>query len=486
MQREEEPDFKSLLDKIRRYNPKADLARIEKAFAFAEEVHYGQKRVSGDAFISHPLAVAHLITDLKLDEDSIVAALLHDTVEDSQEKIKPETIEKRFGLDVALIVDGVTAFRETTKKFLVHQESIDNFRKLLLASVDDVRVLIIRLADKLHNGRTISFLSAEKQRKFAQRAFHLYSPLAEFVSLVVYKRELDDIAFKIIYPAEYSNLRESLKIGERKRQKILNDLIKQVRLKLEENKIKPMDVFGRVKGLWSIRQKVRKCIKEGKITKSDPSVVLDQIGVTILMKDIPTCYAALGIVHLNWQYLSNEFDDYISHPKLNNYQAIQTTVFWGGKTAEIQIKTPEMHKHNEFGPASHIAYKVAGGRSVSSFSYDWVKELSSWKNGIRHSRFKVKVFEDYVYVLTPKGDIFRLEKGSTPVDFAYRLHTDLGHSCCGAKVNGKMVRLDYHLKNGEVVEIISRDSKKLPSSGWLEFVKMKETKNKIRKGLVSS
>lgn len=475
--------LENLLKKIKRYNHKADLEKIKKAYDFAKSIHSNQKRASGEPFIIHPLAVAELVVDLNLDEDSVCAALLHDVIEESEGKVTLSDIEKNFGLEIALIVDGLTNFRETVKRFPVHRESLDNLRKLLLASVDDIRVLIVRLADKIHNGRTIKFLPKDRQKKFAQRVFSIYSPLAEFISLWVFKRELEDIAFKVLYPDDYLWLKKNLKSSQEKSEKILEKLIKEINEALAGRKINGVDIFGRTKGLWSTWCKIQKYVESGRISRKDSSVVLDVIGVSVLVDDVDTCYAVLGVIHSIWEYLPDSFDDYISRPKPNGYQALQTTVLVNDTFAEVQIKTRKMHEYNEFGPASHIAYKIAGGKNVSNYSYGWVKELVRWKNGEKQRQFKIRVFEKYVYILTPKGDIIQLQKEATPIDFAYRIHTSLGNSCRGVKVNEKMVRLDYELQNGDLVEILVNPRQKHPKQKWLEFAKTKEARDKIKKAL---
>jgi GTP diphosphokinase / guanosine-3',5'-bis(diphosphate) 3'-diphosphatase len=475
----------SLLKTVGEYNPEADLDKIKEAYFFAEKVHQGQKRLSGKPFVNHALSVAQLVAGLNLDENSIVAAMLHDILDECKTNVKLEEVEEKFGLDVALLVDGVSNFRQAARKFPIHQESIDQFRKFLLASVEDVRVLIIRLSDKVHNARTLEYLPVESQERFAKRIFHLYSPLAEYAGLGAYKRELDDKAFEVLYPEEFEWLCGELKADRKKRKELVKDLKERIRKELGSKQIRYKKVFGRAKGLWSTYNKIQRYLNEGKITEKDPSAVLDQIGLTVLLPDIPSCYAALGVIHTKWEFLREELDDYIARPKPNGYRAIQTTIKWKNNlTAEIQIKTPEMHEYNEFGPASHIAYKVMGGKSISDYSYQWVKELVSWRDGGEHKRYKVKVFEDYVYCLTPKGDILQLRKGSTPVDFAYQIHTDLGHSCCGAKVNDRLVKLNYRLKNGDLVEIMSDDKRKKPNRDWLEFVKTKEAEKRIRSKLI--
>jgi GTP pyrophosphokinase len=472
-----------LFEKIEQYNPDFDKQRIKSAYQFAQQVHQGQERLSGKPFLSHSLEVAKLVAELKLGDNSIMAAILHDVLDEGKKEVTLEELEKEFGVEVALLVDGVSTFRQAAHKFPMHQESVEYFQKFLLASVDDIRVLLIRLADKVHNSRTIEALPEKQQERFAKRVLHLYSPLAEYAGLGAYKRELDDKAFAILYLQDFKWLRKKLAKGKKRRKDSLKELIAEVENILNKKNIVYERIYGRAKGYWSIWKKIRKYLRKGKITKRDPSAVLDQIGVTILAQDINHCYAALGVVHSNWNHLPEEFDDYVSNPKPNGYRSIQTTIQWHEGTAEVQIKTPQMHEFNEFGPASHIAYKIAGGKSKPSEEFNWVKELVSWKEGEKRKQYQVQVFADYVYVLTPKGDILQLPKGATPVDFAYQIHTELGNLCGRAKVNGEMVKLDHQLKSGDVVEIIPVKERKSPPDHWLDFVVTEKAKRKIRKNL---
>lgn len=475
--------MKDLIDQIEKYNPDFDRQRIEQAYHFAQQVHQGQKRLSGKPFLSHSLEVAKLAAKLRLGENSIMAALLHEALDEGKNDVSLEDLENDFGVEVALLVDGVSTFRQAAHKFPLHQESIDYFQKFLLASVDDIRVLLIRLSDKVHNARTIEALPKDQQERFAKRVFHLYSPLAEYAGLGAYKRELDDKAFEILYPKDFKWLRKKMAKGKKRRRESLDDLIQEIKQVLDEKNIDYDRVYGRAKGYWSIWKKIKRYFKKGKITKRDPSAVLDQIGVTILAPDINHCYAALGVVHSNWNHIPEEFDDYISNPKPNGYRSIQTTIQWQEGTAEVQIKTKEMHEFNEFGPASHIGYKITGDKSKQAGKYNWVKELVSWKEGEKRKHYQVQVFADYIYVLTPKGDILQLPKSATPVDFAYRIHTELGNLCGRAKVNGKMVKLDHQLKSGDVVEIMPVKERKSPPRDWLDFVVTDKAKRKIRKNL---
>lgn len=473
--------LEEILGEIRKKEIACDPEKIRNAYLFAEKAHKGQRRKSGDPFITHPAFVAYLAVLLGLDESSIVASLLHDVLEDTS--ISLRQIEEKFGVEVALIVEGLTCFKKAGRQLENLGEPIDNFQKMLLSSVDDVRILIIRLCDKLHNALTIEYLPERKQKQFAQELFRIYAPLAEYVGLGFFKRELEDVAFAILYPKKYRWIKEVLKNYEESREKRLSAIIRRIKKALVKNKIKYEAIYGRRKGLWSLYQKTKRYVEQGRITWENPKEVLDQVGVTIIVPDIPSCYAALGVVHRRFHYIPEEFDDYISSPKPNGYRAIQTTVYFNRSTAEIQIKTEKMHEYNEFGPASHIAYKVAGGKSVGDFSYSWVKELVSWKNRKRTNRFKVKVFDRFVFVVTPKGDVIQLPKGSTPLDFAYYIHTHLGDYCQGVLVNGKLVGLSYTLKNGDLVEILKSKKRVGPKHHWLDLVKTKYAKRIIRKRL---
>jgi len=472
-----------LIEEIKKQKIRADLKTIRRAYAFAQKAHQGQKRLSGEDFIYHPLFVAYIIVKMGLGEDSITAALLHDAVEDSSVSIRQ--IEDKFNLEVALVVDGLTQVRKTVKKFGIHQEPIAGFRKMLLASIEDIRVLIIRLADKLHNGLTIESLPLAKQKRYARAIFYLYAPLAEYAGLGYFKRELEDIAFAIEYPREYRQVVRGLKQSQGEREKEILQLSKEISSLLKDKKISFIRIYGRRKGFYSIWKKMEKYVLEGKTKKPNINHILDKIGITIIVPSIPSCYVALGAIHQRWPFLEEKLDDYVSRPKLNGYQAIQTTVKTGKDIVEIQIKTRQMHQYNEFGPASHIAYKAAGGKPVTDVSYSWIEKLARWKRkGERN--YRIKVFNQFVYVVTPKGDVVQLEKGGTPLDFAYKIHTHLGESCQGAKVNDKMVRLNHRLENGDLVEIIRRKISTGPKRDWLGWVKMKETKKAIKKGLKKS
>jgi GTP pyrophosphokinase len=474
-----------ILGEVKRKGSTADVAKIKKAYFFARRAHQGQKRKSGHPFITHPAYVAYLAASLGLDESSIIASLLHDCLEDSN--VDLDKVEKRFGLEVALIVEGMTAFKRAGRRLENLGESMANFQKMLISSVDDIRVLIIRLADKLHNALTVEYLPPKRRKQFAQGLLRIYAPLAEYVGLGFFKRELEDIAFSILYPKEYAWLKTTLSNYEESREKRLAIISKRLKKALLKNKIRYESIYGRRKGLWSLYQKMKRYVAQGRITWEDPREILDQVGITIIVPDIPACYAALGVVHRLYHYLPEEFDDYISSyissPKPNGYRSIQTTVRFGRSTAEIQIKTFKMHEYNEFGPASHIAYKASGGRSVTDFSYSWVRQLVSWKDNRRRNRFKLRVFDQFVYVVTPKGDVIQLPKGSTPLDFAYHIHTRLGDYCRGALVNGKMVELSSVLENGDMVEILKAKRKIGPKPDWLNLVKTGLAKRIIRRRL---
>lgn len=472
----------SLFRKILKYNQQADIKKIRQAYDFAKKIHKNEKRISGEPVIKHLLKIGHLLVDLKIDDISIMAGLMHRTLKSDKDMLNK--IDEKFGTEVALIVNGLNNLSSSTKKFSIQKENIKNFRKLLIASTDDIRILIIRLTNKILDGRTASWLPKEKQARFAKRIFYLYGPLSEFIGLHIYKKELEDIAFNILFPDDYKWITKKLATSKKQGERDIKNIIKSIEQVLSEKKIKYIDIFGRSKGRWSTWNKIKKYIKSGKIIYKDATVILDRIGITILLKDVPSCYLVLGIIHSLWPYSKEKFNDYISQPKPNKYMAIHTNVQFEKKIIEIQIKTTKMHEHNEFGPASHIAYKIKGNKSVVDYSYKWAKDLILWKDKSKTQHFKLKVFQDCVYALTPKGDIIQLKKGSCSLDFAYKIHNGLGNACRGVKINKKMCKISQLIKNGDVVEIIkSREKNPRPSLDWIKIAQTKETKAKIKKAL---
>ncbi len=451
-----------------------EVTKIRYAFDYAAKAHVGQKRLSGEEYITHSLWVAKVVAQLSIGEEAIITALLHDTVD--EEKIKIDDIAREFGDEVALLVGGLTEVRDKTKTIVVHETNIEVFRKFLFSSVDDVRVLIIRLVNELHNGMTIEYLEHNQQVKFANKVFGIYSPIAEYVGLHYFKRLLDDMAFKILYPKEAENLVEDFKKSAKDEIKALVAIKETINKILELNKINNSLVEGRIKSLYSTYSKIK---------NKGYDRVKDRVGIRILTDSIEDCYTILGLLHAKYKYLPEEFDDYISNPKPNGYRSIQTTLSWKDKlTVEVQIRTEEMHEFNEFGPASHIAYKANEVR-VGGSGYAWVKELVNWqKNENEVKNYRIDVLSKFIYVFTPKGDTIQIPKGSCALDFAYRIHSDIGNHCYGVKINQKMAKISDELNNGDLVEVLTSKTV-FPNKNWLEIAQTPMARERIRKELAN-
>ena len=444
---------------------------IKKCYDFAEKAHLGQKRDSGQPYITHPAWIAKVTMQLQIGEEAVLAALLHDCVEDTN--IKIDQIAEEFGDEVALLVSGLTEVAKKTKGIEVNQLNIELFRKFLFSSVNDVRVLILRLIDKLHNGLTIQYISPERQLKYGKNILRVYGPVAEYVGLHFFKKMVEDIAFQIVYPKEAEELRKMFEDNRKNEIKALALVDKDLVELLKINNINEAIVEGRIKSLYSTFLKAQ---------KKGINRIKDRVALRILTENVADCYNILGLLHAKYNYLEDEFVDYIANPKPNGYRSIQTTVVWKEKlTVEIQIKTKAMHEFNEFGPASHIAYKLGTGVSDGGRGMEWVKDLVKWqKNDKDITNYRLHVLTDYIYVFTPKGDTLQLPSESTGLDFAYRIHTEVGDHCNGIKINGKMVKLDTQLKTGDVVEVLM--NKKLNvNKNWLEVAKTQWAREHIRR-----
>jgi GTP pyrophosphokinase len=444
---------------------------IKKCYDFAEKAHINQKRDSGDAYITHPAWIAKVVSQLHIGEEAILAALLHDCVEDTNVTI--DQIATEFGDEVALLVSGLTEVAKKTKGIEIDQPNIELFRKFLFSSVNDVRVLILRLIDKLHNGLTIKYISPERQLKYAKNILRVYGPVAEYVGLHFFKKMIEDIAFQIVYPKEAEELKEMIEANRKNEIKALalvkDDLIQLLKI----NNINDAIVEGRIKSLYSTFLKAQKKGKDR---------IKDRVALRILTENVADCYNILGLLHAKYKYLEDEFVDYIANPKPNGYRSIQTAVVWKEKlTVEIQIKTKEMHEFNEFGPASHIAYKLGTEAIGSSRGMEWVKDLVKWQKSDKDiNNYRLNVLTDYIYVFTPRGDTIQLPAKSTGLDFAYRIHTEIGDHCTGIKINGKMAKLESELKTGDLIEALI--NKKLNvNKNWLEIAKTQWAREHIRK-----
>jgi GTP pyrophosphokinase len=463
-------------EELRAHYPQADLAPVREAWRFALEAHGEQRRVSGEPYITHPLAVAHTLATLGLDPTAIQAALLHDIPEDTDYSMTD--IEERFGSEVSRLVDGVTKLSKFGARSHEEQQA-ESIRKMLLAMAEDIRVVLIKLADRLHNMRTISALPTAKQQRIARQTAEIYAPLAERLGIWQFKWELEDLAFKVLEPVQYRRLADQLESHRRAREAYVRRAMNALREALEAADIKA-DISGRPKHISSIWKKMqRKSAEFGEI--------YDVHAVRVLVEDLRDCYAALGVVHSMWRPIPGQFDDYIAMPKNNLYQSLHTAVIaLDGKPLEVQIRTHAMHRISEVGIAAHWRYKEG---SKSDRDYDaklaWVRQLMDWQRDVVDATefvegLKLDVFQDQVFVFTPRGDVKDLPAGATPLDFAYRIHTDVGHSCIGAKVNNRLVPLDYKLKNGDIVEIVTTKVAHGPSRDWLNIVQTGHAKEKIR------
>ena len=465
-----------LLAQIKKYINDPDLSIVEKAYFFAEEAHRGQFRYSGEPFIEHPLGVAFILAELELDIISIAAALLHDVVEDTG--VSSETIRAEFGEEIALLVDGVTKLSRL--KFQTREElQAENLRKMFIAMAEDIRVILIKLADRLHNMRTLKYLNKEKRIVKAQETLEIYAPLAHRLGISKLKWELEDLAFLFLEPEKYYEVARKVQANRAQREKdiqlaldILNNRLKEVGLKAE--------TYGRPKHLYSIYQKMKK--KEIEFEE-----IYDLTAVRIIVDTVRECYEVLGVVHELWKPIPGRFKDYIAMPKSNMYQSLHTTVIGPkGDPLEIQIRTPEMHRTAEYGIAAHWRYKEGKtGDQAFEEKLSWLRQLLEWQKELQEPQefmeaLKIDLFEDEVFVFTPKGDVISLPKGATPVDFAFSIHTEIGYSCIGAKVNGQIKPLDYRLQNGDIVEIQTTRVSTGPSRDWLNFVKTSKARSKIK------
>jgi GTP diphosphokinase / guanosine-3',5'-bis(diphosphate) 3'-diphosphatase len=465
--------FANLLEKVRQKDPE-DTDLLERAFEFAAEKHQLQTRKSGEPYLSHPLEVASILADLRLDVTTLCAALLHDVVEDTH--IPMTVITKRFGPDVARLVEGVT---KISRLDLVSPEvrQVESVRKMLLAMVTDVRVVLVKLADRLHNMRTLYFLPPEKQERIARETLDIYAPIAHRLGMGLIRGDLEDLAFKYLEPAAYHDLEKSVASRRKEFEKFLTETQDSIRKGLAENGI-PAEVEGRIKRLFSMHEKAKK-------QKRTLDQVYDLLAVRIVTDSVRNCYAALGVIHQMWRPVPGRFKDYIAMPRANLYQSLHTTVIDAGQPFEVQIRTQQMHRIAEQGVAAHWRYK--DGTKISENDDQrvvWMRQLVEWAREMREpseflSTLKVDLYPEEVYTFTPKGKVLALPRGGTPVDFAYTIHTEVGHQCVGAKVNGQIVPLRHPLSNGDVVEITTQIGHG-PSRDWLSFVRTSHARSKIR------
>ena len=457
--------------------PQADLTGVREAWLFAVEAHGTQKRASGEPYVSHPLAVARTLADFGLDPEAIQAALLHDIPEDTEYSLTD--IEERFGPSVAQLVDGVTKLSKFGKARTVEEQQAESIRKMLLAMAEDIRVVLIKLADRLHNMRTIAALPRDKQQRIARQTSEIYAPLAERLGIWQIKWELEDLSFKVLEPENYRRLAEQLETRRREREAYVKRALVVLSDALAKQGINA-ELSGRPKHISSIWRKMQR-------KSANFEEIYDVHALRVLVDEVGDCYAALGVVHSLWRPIPGQFDDYIAVPKNNLYQSLHTAVVAiDGKPLEVQIRTHSMHRVAEVGIAAHWRYKE-GGKFDKDYDAKlaWVRQLMDWQREVADATefvegLKLDLFQDQVFVFTPRGDVKDLPAGSTPLDFAYRIHTDVGHSCIGAKINNRLVPLDYKLRNGDIVEIVTTKTLHGPSRDWLKIVQTGHAKEKIR------
>src|SRR3954447_3082162 len=480
--RSTDPDIpalkETLLASLRRHHPQGDLDIASRAFDLAVDAHAGRRGPSGEPYVTHPIASAQILADLGIDPTAVAAGLLHDVPEDTEYSLAD--VEERFGAEVAHLVDGVTKL----SKFSTHsheQQQAENIRKMFLAMAEDIRVVLIKLADRLHNMRTLGALKTDKQQRIARQTMEIYAPLAERLGIWQTKWELEDLSFKALEPESYRELAKLLDTRRKGRESYIERAIEELRPRLEAAGIKA-ELQGRPKHIYSIWKKMqRKGAEFGEI--------YDVYAIRLLVDDVRDCYAALGTVHALWRPIPGQFDDYIAVPKNNLYQSLHTAVIaLDGKPLEIQIRTHAMHQVSEVGIAAHWRYKEG---SKAERDYDaklaWLRQLMEWQRDVSESDateflegIKLDIFQDQVFVFTPRGDVKDLPAGATPLDFAYRIHTDVGHRTIGAKVNNRLVPLDYRLKNGDIVEIVTTKGEHGPSRDWMNIVRTSHAREKIR------
>lgn len=458
---------------------------IRRAYEFAEKAHRGTKRLRGEPYLDHCIEVAKYVSDWSLGETAIAAALLHDVVEDTEYTLK--NIEKEFGLEIANLVDGLTKIETMEYPEKADSESL---RKILISSTKDLRILLVKLADRLSNMRTVESLPPERKKKYAWETAEIYAPLAYRLGMQKLSGDLEDMAFPFIYPDEYKWLTKEVKDDYSERQEYAEKVVPIVTKSLKEHKIEPVSIDSRAKRYYSLYKKLLRY-------DMDMSRVYDLVALRIVVQTVEECYAALGAIHQLWQPMPNRFKDYIARPKPNGYRSLHTTVFaLDNKILEIQIRTKEMHEENELGIAAHWAYQQVKSSAEKNKKWTgvkdksemlWMEQLSNWQKHANDEddfleSLKVDFFKDRIFVLTPQNDIIDLPAGATPVDFAYRIHSDVGDNCVGAKVNGKIAPLDYELQTRDVVDIITQKNRK-PSEDWLRFVKTSLAKKHIREVL---
>ena len=471
-------NFKDIKQVILEKRPEANLATLEKAYDFAVLAHAGQKRLDGSDYVQHAIETAYTLAQMNLDLNTIAAGLLHDVPEDTPVTI--ETIEKEFGSEIAKLIKGITKLGKLKYRGL--ERYAENLRKMFVAMAEDVRVILIKLADRLHNLSTLDALPPVKQQRIARETLEIYSPIANRLGMGEIKGRLEDMAFKYVYPEEYAWVIKTAKTRIEEQMIYVKNIISEVKTLLKNNDISLLAIHGRAKHYYSLYCKLLR-------KDMDVAKVYDLVAIRIIVPDVATCYQVLGLIHAGWKPMPGRIKDYIAQPKPNGYRSLHTTVFGkDGRIIEFQIRDQEMHDFAEYGIAAHWRYKEDDKKSkltIPPEQLKWISELLTWQREIKDSEqylsaLKLDLFQNRIFVLTPKGDVIDLPEGATPVDFGYNIHSDIGNHCAGARVNEKIVPLNHKLKNGDVVEIVIDKNRAGPSEDWLEFVQTNMAKTHIK------